>query len=91
MISYPAGFVYVFLGLYYATDHGMDIFRAQLIFFAFYLIMLAIVFMIYQRCKVTVVYYLRIFIYNMLLYCQYAAILHTICEMDMDMEILYIM
>ena len=31
-LVYPAGFVYLFGGLYYATDLGKNIFRAQLIF-----------------------------------------------------------
>eukprot|EP00616_Rhizochromulina_sp_CCMP1243_P003480 CAMPEP_0118995314 /NCGR_PEP_ID=MMETSP1173-20130426/58275_1 /TAXON_ID=1034831 /ORGANISM="Rhizochromulina marina cf, Strain CCMP1243" /LENGTH=281 /DNA_ID=CAMNT_0006946651 /DNA_START=7 /DNA_END=849 /DNA_ORIENTATION=- len=51
-LVYPAGFVYVYSGLYYATDQGENIARAQWIFYGVYLAVLFIVMMIYRRsCK----------------------------------------
>ncbi|XP_071945799.1 dol-P-Man:Man(5)GlcNAc(2)-PP-Dol alpha-1,3-mannosyltransferase-like [Antedon mediterranea] len=50
-LVYPAGFVYVFIGFYYATDHGRNIKVAQYIFAAVYIINLLLVFRIYQRTK----------------------------------------
>lgn len=51
--SYPAGFVYLFLGLYYATGRGADIRLAQHIFAGLYLLNLLLVFRIYCcTCKV---------------------------------------
>ncbi|KFP90917.1 Dol-P-Man:Man(5)GlcNAc(2)-PP-Dol alpha-1,3-mannosyltransferase, partial [Apaloderma vittatum] len=51
--SYPAGFVYIFLGLYYATGHGTDIRLAQYLFAGLYLLNLLLVFRIYcQTSKV---------------------------------------
>ena len=47
--SYPAGFVYVFAGLYYLTGHGTDIRTAQYIFAAFYIVTLVCIFAIYQK------------------------------------------
>ncbi|NWZ32222.1 ALG3 mannosyltransferase, partial [Asarcornis scutulata] len=47
--SYPAGFVYIFLGLYYATGRGADIRLAQYIFAGLYLLNLLLVFRIYCR------------------------------------------
>nr|XP_028699730.1 dol-P-Man:Man(5)GlcNAc(2)-PP-Dol alpha-1,3-mannosyltransferase isoform X1 [Macaca mulatta] len=50
---YPAGFVYIFMGLYYATGRGTDIRMAQNIFAVLYLATLLLVFLIYhQTCKV---------------------------------------
>ncbi|XP_019063062.1 dol-P-Man:Man(5)GlcNAc(2)-PP-Dol alpha-1,3-mannosyltransferase isoform X2 [Fukomys damarensis] len=52
-LVYPAGFVYVFMGLYYATGQGTDIRMAQNIFAVLYLATLLLVFLIYhQTCKV---------------------------------------
>nr|XP_014338347.1 PREDICTED: dol-P-Man:Man(5)GlcNAc(2)-PP-Dol alpha-1,3-mannosyltransferase [Bos mutus] len=52
-LVYPAGFVYIFMGLYYATDRGADIRMAQHIFAVLYLATLLLVFLIYhQTCKV---------------------------------------
>ncbi|XP_021250316.1 dol-P-Man:Man(5)GlcNAc(2)-PP-Dol alpha-1,3-mannosyltransferase isoform X1 [Numida meleagris] len=52
-LVYPAGFVYLFLGLYYATGRGADIRLAQHIFAGLYLLNLLLVFRIYCRtCKV---------------------------------------
>lgn len=50
-LVYPAGFVYIYLGLYYATDHGQNIVRAQYLFAFFYLLTIAAVFIIYRRCR----------------------------------------
>lgn len=47
--SYPAGFVYIFLGLYYATGRGTDIRLAQYLFAGLYLLNLLLVFRIYCR------------------------------------------
>ncbi|XP_008060959.1 dol-P-Man:Man(5)GlcNAc(2)-PP-Dol alpha-1,3-mannosyltransferase isoform X1 [Carlito syrichta] len=52
-LVYPAGFVYIFMGLYYATGRGTDIRMAQNIFAVLYLTTLLLVFLIYhQTCKV---------------------------------------
>ncbi|KAM9088561.1 dol-P-Man:Man(5)GlcNAc(2)-PP-Dol alpha-1,3-mannosyltransferase isoform 6-T6 [Megaptera novaeangliae] len=52
-LVYPAGFVYIFMGLYYATGRGTDIRMAQHIFAVLYLATLLLVFLIYhQTCKV---------------------------------------
>ncbi|NXW40110.1 ALG3 mannosyltransferase, partial [Nyctiprogne leucopyga] len=48
-LVYPAGFVYIFLGLYYATGRGADIRLAQYIFAGLYLLNLLLVFRIYYR------------------------------------------
>ncbi|EFN85482.1 lethal(2)neighbour of Tid protein [Harpegnathos saltator] len=50
-LVYPAGFVYIFSGLYYITSHGTDIRVAQYFFAALYVITLALVFRIYARTK----------------------------------------
>jgi len=50
-LVYPAGFVYIFSGLYYITDKGMNIRLAQYIFAGLYLLMLVLVFYIYGRVK----------------------------------------
>ena len=49
---YPAGFVYLFSGLYYATDHGSDVKMGQYIFAALYLLTLLLVFNIYRKTKI---------------------------------------
>jgi len=48
---YPAGFVYIFTGLYYLTDHGQNIRLGQYVFAVFYLITLLLVFRIYHHTK----------------------------------------
>ncbi|NWU15654.1 ALG3 mannosyltransferase, partial [Cephalopterus ornatus] len=48
-LVYPAGFVYIFLGLYHATGRGSDIRLAQYLFAALYLLNLLLVFRIYCR------------------------------------------
>ncbi|XP_071805611.1 dol-P-Man:Man(5)GlcNAc(2)-PP-Dol alpha-1,3-mannosyltransferase-like isoform X2 [Asterias amurensis] len=50
-LVYPAGFVYIFMGLYYVTDKGRNIRLAQFIFAGLYLITLPLVFRIYNRTK----------------------------------------
>uniref|UniRef100_A0A8B9FBK1 Dol-P-Man:Man(5)GlcNAc(2)-PP-Dol alpha-1,3-mannosyltransferase n=1 Tax=Amazona collaria TaxID=241587 RepID=A0A8B9FBK1_9PSIT len=48
-LVYPAGFIYIFLGLYYATGRGTDIHLAQYLFAGLYLFNLLLVFRIYCR------------------------------------------
>nr|XP_048309742.1 dol-P-Man:Man(5)GlcNAc(2)-PP-Dol alpha-1,3-mannosyltransferase isoform X1 [Myodes glareolus] len=48
-LVYPAGFVYIFMGLYYATGQGTDIPMAQNIFAVLYLVTLLLVFLIYHQ------------------------------------------
>jgi len=48
---YPAGFLYIFSGLYYATDQGLDIRAAQFIFAALYLINLGLIVALYASSK----------------------------------------
>ncbi|XP_029669636.1 lethal(2)neighbour of tid protein 2 isoform X2 [Formica exsecta] len=50
-LVYPAGFVYIFSGLYYVTLRGADIKTAQYIYAAVYAITLMLVFKIYARTK----------------------------------------
>ena len=47
--SYPAGFVYIFSGLYHLTEQGKNIRIAQYLFLALYLLTLVVVFAIYQK------------------------------------------
>lgn len=49
--SYPAGFVYLFMGFYYATDNGINIRLAQCYYAILYLLNLIVVFDIYQFAK----------------------------------------
>ena len=46
---YPAGFVYIYLILYYVTQFGKNILLAQYLFAGLYLIMISAVFYIYHR------------------------------------------
>ena len=46
---YPAGFVYIFSGLYYITELGTNIKLAQYIFAGLYIATLLVVFDIYNR------------------------------------------
>lgn len=50
-LVYPAGFVYFFTVLYYVTSHGTNIKLAQYIFAVFHVILLILVFRIYERSK----------------------------------------
>nr|XP_046917255.1 lethal(2)neighbour of Tid protein-like isoform X2 [Dermatophagoides farinae] len=48
-IVYPAGHIYVYTLLYWLTDYGHNIYRAQYIFASLYLITLFIVFRLYRQ------------------------------------------
>jgi len=50
-LPYPAGFVYLYAGLYYVTDRGSNIVLAQYIFLALYLTVIAVLLLIYHRTK----------------------------------------
>ncbi|KAF9539361.1 dolichyl-P-Man:Man(5)GlcNAc(2)-PP-dolichol alpha-1,3-mannosyltransferase [Mortierella hygrophila] len=50
-LVYPAGFVYIYSTLYYATDFGENILRGQWVFMGLYLMTLVIVFSIYAKDK----------------------------------------
>ncbi|KAF9925471.1 dolichyl-P-Man:Man(5)GlcNAc(2)-PP-dolichol alpha-1,3-mannosyltransferase [Linnemannia zychae] len=50
-LVYPAGFVYIYSSLYYATDFGENILRGQWIFMGLYLMTLIVVFSIYAKDK----------------------------------------
>ncbi|KAK3858666.1 hypothetical protein Pcinc_035172 [Petrolisthes cinctipes] len=50
-LVYPAGFVYVYLGLYYLTSRGANIRLAQYVFAAMYVLLLALVFRIFHKSK----------------------------------------
>ncbi|KAK3581345.1 hypothetical protein CHS0354_016189 [Potamilus streckersoni] len=50
-LVYPAGFVYIFMALYYATDLGRNIRLAQYLFAVLYLFTLLVVFDIYRKDK----------------------------------------
>jgi alpha-1,3-mannosyltransferase len=50
-LVYPAGFVYIFSILYFATDHGVDVRTAQWIFGGLYLVLIYQVFKMYTRSK----------------------------------------
>ncbi|KAK9413873.1 putative Glycosyltransferase [Seiridium unicorne] len=51
-LVYPASHVYTYTALYHLTDQGRDIFRAQQIFAALYMITLGVVMLCYWRAKV---------------------------------------
>lgn len=50
-LVYPAGFVYIYMILYYATQQGRNIKVAQYIFYLLYIIYLLLVFRIYVKSK----------------------------------------
>jgi len=50
-LVYPAGFVWLFMGLYYITSHGTNIVFAQCLFSLLYVATLALVFRILCRTK----------------------------------------
>ena len=58
-LVYPAGFVYVFSALYYVTDYGKNIARAQWIYGALYLVLMYQVFRLYCRSRKVRIYYLN--------------------------------
>ncbi|XP_075540210.1 alg3, alpha-1,3- mannosyltransferase isoform X1 [Dermacentor variabilis] len=52
-LVYPAGFVYIFMALYYITGHGTNIPLAQYLYAGLYLFTLCLVFSLYNKtCKV---------------------------------------
>lgn len=50
-LVYPAGFVYIFSGLYHLTSQGSNIRLAQYIFAVFYILTLALVFRLYCKSR----------------------------------------
>jgi alpha-1,3-mannosyltransferase len=50
-LVYPAGFVYIFIGLYYITSQGINIKIAQYIFAVIHVALLLLVFRIYERTR----------------------------------------
>ncbi|XP_064383640.1 dol-P-Man:Man(5)GlcNAc(2)-PP-Dol alpha-1,3-mannosyltransferase-like isoform X2 [Halichondria panicea] len=52
-LVYPAGFVYIYTGLYYLTSHGSDISLAQWVFAGLYLANLTTVLLIYLQLNKT--------------------------------------
>jgi len=50
-LVYPAGFVYLFSGLYHLTQQGENILLAQYLFALLYLVNLAIVFVLFFACS----------------------------------------
>ncbi|XP_046417074.1 lethal(2)neighbour of tid protein [Neodiprion virginianus] len=50
-LVYPAGFVYLYSMLYYATSHGTNIKLAQYVFAVLYIVLLVLVFRIYAKTK----------------------------------------
>ncbi|XP_065339542.1 lethal(2)neighbour of Tid protein [Cloeon dipterum] len=50
-LVYPAGFVYIFMGLYYITDFGTNIRLAQYIFAGLYMVNLLLVFRLYGKSR----------------------------------------
>ena len=50
-LVYPAGFVWIFTGLYYITDHGTNIRLAQCLFACLYLVNIALVFYLMTKSK----------------------------------------
>ncbi|XP_021927417.1 lethal(2)neighbour of Tid protein [Zootermopsis nevadensis] len=50
-LVYPAGFIYIYAALYYVTNHGQNIRRAQYIFAFLYIALLYLVFRIYMKSK----------------------------------------
>lgn len=50
-LVYPAGFVYIYSILYWLTDSGTNIARAQWIFLIIYMVFISVVFYIYYQTK----------------------------------------
>jgi alpha-1,3-mannosyltransferase len=50
-LVYPAGFVYIFAGLYYATDHGKDVRLAQYMWMGLYIATMVVVLLLYRAGK----------------------------------------
>jgi alpha-1,3-mannosyltransferase len=53
-LVYPAGFLYVFSILKFATNNGHDIQRAQYIFTGIYCVMIATLFIIYRKVMLSI-------------------------------------
>ena len=51
-LVYPAIHVYLYTALYYMTENGTNIFRAQCVFMLLYLVILAVVFACYRKAEV---------------------------------------
>jgi hypothetical protein len=51
-LVYPAGFVYVFSALFWATEAGERVYDAQMYFMGLYLVMLLLVWKAYARTRV---------------------------------------
>ena len=51
-LVYPAGHVYIYSALYYVTDKGTNILKAQIIFAGLYLVALSVVMSCYRMVKV---------------------------------------
>lgn len=50
-LVYPAGFVYLYSVLYYVTEFGKNILRAQYIFLGIYLAFITVLMLIYHKAK----------------------------------------
>jgi len=50
--SYPAGFMYIFTGLFYATEKGVNVRRAQLIFGCLYFVYMVYVYRTYAKTDI---------------------------------------
>ena len=59
-LVYPGLHVYIYRLLYAITDHGKNIFAAQIIFMALYLSALAVVMACYRQAKVCIEHILSI-------------------------------
>lgn len=60
VFRYPAGFVYIFMALYYITDLGRNVLLGQYIYVLFYIVTVLLVFNIYRKvCKVSLQYNTR--------------------------------
>lgn len=51
-LVYPAAHVYIYTALYHLTDKGQNIYMAQQIFAALYMVTLAVVMLCYWQAKV---------------------------------------
>ena len=51
-LVYPAGFVYIYSLLFWATDEGSNVLRAQYIFFGIYMVFISAVFYVYSKTEV---------------------------------------
>ncbi|KXJ19785.1 Dol-P-Man:Man(5)GlcNAc(2)-PP-Dol alpha-1,3-mannosyltransferase [Exaiptasia diaphana] len=95
-LVYPAGFVYIFGGLYYLTNKGTEIIMAQYIFVALYLLSLVVIFTIYQKTakvppyafffmccgsyRIHSIYILRLFNDPVAMFFLYIAVLCFVCK-----------